>query len=346
MLTPKVSVSLITYNHAPFLEQAVESVLAQKTSFPFELIIGEDASTDGTRKIVQRFAAQHPELIRAHFHERSQNIGYEGQPTGRFNLVHNLRSARGQYVAMLDGDDFWTDPTKLQRQVDFLEAHPECSTCFHRVDFVDEAGEPLPTPPQVTVVKPMYTLDEMLRGDFFTRTASVMYRRGLFEDFPEWYFRSPVGDFPLHVMNGLRGDFGFLDRTMAMYRVHAGGRWSATTRTNSPAEERAAEQRRLHQLTRTAHLYEILLPVLGQEHAQVARGALARYRYLRASMLRRLGSSGELRAAAWQLLRSGPRPAEISFLDAFLFWLEGCLPWLRRFTSAAHGMLARRRSSP
>src|SRR4051812_6882395 len=140
-MTPKVSVSLITYNHAPFIAQCIESVLAQRTTFPFELLIGEDDSSDGTREIVRRYAEAHPEQIRAFFHQPDRRNPPRRPVPGMPNSVNNLRSARGEYIVMLDGDDYLSDVEKLQRQADFLDANPQCSSCFHAVMTVNEAGE-------------------------------------------------------------------------------------------------------------------------------------------------------------------------------------------------------------
>ena len=128
----KVSVHMITYNHERFIAQAIEGVLMQQTDFAVELVIGEDCSTDGTRAIVRRYGERYPERIRLLLQER--NLG------ARANALATLNACRGQYIALCEGDDYWTDPTKLQKQVDFLESHPECSLCFHRVLVVYEDG--------------------------------------------------------------------------------------------------------------------------------------------------------------------------------------------------------------
>jgi glycosyltransferase involved in cell wall biosynthesis len=118
---PKVSVCMMTYNHERFIAQAIESVLEQKTSFDLELVIGEDCSTDGTRKIVAEYARKYPEKIKAMF--RETNLGMTA------NGIQTLRECRGRYIALLEGDDYWTDPLKLQKQVDFLDVHPTCTAC-------------------------------------------------------------------------------------------------------------------------------------------------------------------------------------------------------------------------
>jgi glycosyltransferase involved in cell wall biosynthesis len=221
----KLSVSITAYNHGPFVAQALDSVLAQRTSFPYEILVGEDNSSDDTRAIVQDYAVRYPDRIRLFLHDRSQVIFIDGKPSGRWNLVNNLRQAQGQYVAWLDGDDYWTSADKLQRQVDYLDAHPECALCFHAVTNQDDEGQnSLSLPPEK---RERYTLDDLLLGNFIA-ACSVVYRNGLFDDFPDWYFQAPMGDWPLHVLNAQHGDLAYIDQVMAVHRVHGGSIWSAT----------------------------------------------------------------------------------------------------------------------
>lgn len=216
---PKVSVALWTYNHEQFIAQAIESVLMQQTDFEYELIIGEDCSTDGTRAIVVEYFQKYPERIRPLLHEH--NVG------GAANSIAVLNACRGQYVALLDGDDYWTDPRKLQKQVNFLEAHPEYSHCFHPVFWLEHATG------QISVsyygapgIKQYYTLDDLLEYSNFVPTASVVFRSHLISEIPDWFSLCPVGDLPLHILNlcnSGQDKVGFIDEPMAVYRRHSGG---------------------------------------------------------------------------------------------------------------------------
>ena len=123
-MTPLLSIVTITYNHEPFIAKTIEGVLMQQVNFPIELIIAEDCSTDGTRAICQQYAEQYPELIRLITSE--SNVGAIA------NERRAMLAARGKYIAFCEGDDYWTDPLKLQKQVDFLESHPDYSVTFHR----------------------------------------------------------------------------------------------------------------------------------------------------------------------------------------------------------------------
>ena len=119
-LQPTVSVSIVTYNHAAYIKQCLDGILMQQTNFDFEILLGEDASTDGTREICIKYADKHPSKIRLFLHHRENNIKIGGNPTGRFNFLFNLSKARGKYIAICEGDDYWTDPFKLQKQVDVM----------------------------------------------------------------------------------------------------------------------------------------------------------------------------------------------------------------------------------
>lgn len=301
--TPLVTVSLITYNHARFIGQAVESVLAQRTDFPFELVIGEDESTDGTREIVKRYAEAHPGKIRLHLHSRASNISYGGKPTGRHNYVNNIRSARGKYIATLDGDDYWTDPQKLQLQVDRLESAPDCAICFHRTRVVDENDNPLDVPPNVRTPQPTFSLADYLDLRFLPGACTVMFRRNLFGDFPDWYFQCPVGDFPMHVMNASRGAFAFIDRVMAVYRIHPGGIWSmGLNHTEWQEKSRPQQERQALRWKNMGILYGYIDRYLGTAYRPVVRRKIAEFAKAEAACHRWLGDQASTRKCLWNMV--------------------------------------------
>lgn len=127
---PRVSVVVPTYQHANFIEQCLNSILQQQTGFPFEILVGEDESVDGTREICLRLAAEYPDRIRLFLGSRKDVMRILGKPTGRYNLLRLLEAANGKYIAICEGDDYWIDPGKLQRQYDALENDPGASGCF------------------------------------------------------------------------------------------------------------------------------------------------------------------------------------------------------------------------
>jgi len=122
---PVVSVCIQTYQHRHFIAKCLDSVLNQKTNFPFEIILGEDDSTDGTREICEEYAKKHPSIIRVFLRSRADKIYVDNLMTGRFNFIQNLQQARGRYIALVDGDDFLCDDLKLQKQFDMMEANPQ-----------------------------------------------------------------------------------------------------------------------------------------------------------------------------------------------------------------------------
>src|SRR4051812_40259185 len=130
---PYVSVHMITFNHERYIAQAIESVLAQNAPFPIELVIGEDASTDGTRAIVEEYCRRYPGTVRACLRER--NLGF------RRNFIDTLRACRGRYVALLEGDDYWLSPDKLARQAEVLDVNPDVALCSARARVVYEGGD-------------------------------------------------------------------------------------------------------------------------------------------------------------------------------------------------------------
>jgi glycosyltransferase involved in cell wall biosynthesis len=210
------SVLLITYNHRPFIRQAVESVLAQETDFEWELLISEDCSTDGTREIVQEYAERHPGRVRLLLSARNQNDNEV--------ISRGLRAARGEYVALIDGDDYWLSTRKLKKQVDRLQADPACALCFHDVFVVDEQGTRLrrrfgagrPPPARLPEIVTAYGVPPV----------SVVLRRAAVRDLPRTYDALRYGDSPLYAWALERGTAAYLDEPLAAYRVHAGGVWS------------------------------------------------------------------------------------------------------------------------
>jgi glycosyltransferase involved in cell wall biosynthesis len=222
---PLVSVRIITYNQAPFVAQCLDSVLMQQTNFPFEILIGEDESTDGTREICQAYAEKYPEKIRLFLRSRKDVIYINGEPTNRYNFIETLKAARGKYIAICDGDDYWTHPEKLQRQVDFMEAHPDYTICHHGGQKWIEAEnqfEPLPDQPETANLK------DLLEENMITN-CTCLYRNGIIKELPDWFYKAPVADYCLHVLNAQHGKIGYLPEDMCVYRVHGGGVWSKIT---------------------------------------------------------------------------------------------------------------------
>ena len=221
----KLSVCIPTYDHAKYISQCLDSVVMQETNFAFEILVGEDDSSDGTREICTEYAEKYPDRIRLFLNDRKNVIYIDRRPTGRWNFVNLLTNAKGKYVAILDGDDYWTSPYKLQKQADFLDNNPDCSMCFHDVQIVSGEGN-LITVESPRGKKRRYGLKDLLRGNFIY-TCSVMYRRGLFKEFPDWFYKTPLADWPLHILNAQHGDIGYISEVMGAYRLHREGIYSS-----------------------------------------------------------------------------------------------------------------------
>ena len=213
----KVTVILTTYNHEKYIEQALDSVLMQEAAFGFEIVVLEDCSTDRTRDILLAYQKRYPGKIRLILAERNQ---CSNKP-----FVMAFQAARVQYIAVLDGDDYWTSPHKLQRQVDFLDAHPECSMCFHNVTvfYEDESREPWNRNPPGQ--KEISTLEDLWLHCFIAG-CSPMLRQHVLDDFPDWYHSDILGDWPLYILYAERGKIGYVNEVMGAYRVHSRGIWS------------------------------------------------------------------------------------------------------------------------
>lgn len=327
----KVSVVLLTYQHAPFIARAIESALAQRLSDDYEIVIADDASCDGTREIVVDFAKRHPDLIRTLFPE--VNLG----AFGNVLLLRALESARGEYVALLDGDDYWTSDEKLQRQVEFLDHHLECSLCFHNVDVVYEDSEWAPhafhrdgprRPFSAPIPQPFSDQADLAPGNF-VQTASVMFRRAAVGPVPEWFCSLPLADWALYVMLARSGSLGYLDATWAVYRVHAGGLWSSRFSRYDKIEDVDAMLRMyrlLDQHTRGAHRAAVR-PEIAQLHARAAELLAAR------GLTREAGARA---ARSWLLLapreRLGDRRLAKILLRAYVPWAHAAARAVRART--------------
>lgn len=215
---PKLSVCMITYNQEAYISLAIESVLMQRAGFDVELVIGEDCSTDRTREIVDDYAGEHPDVIRVLPSEK--NLG------GFANLVRTLAACQGEYIALLEGDDFWTAPDKLQKQVDFLDKHPDYALCFHNALVLYQDGSRDSHPYHSKPVQETSTIEDLLGSRNFIPTCTVIFRRDCFDGFPEWAKTLRITDWLLHVLVSRHGKIRYMDEVMASYRIHPGGLWS------------------------------------------------------------------------------------------------------------------------
>lgn len=217
-----VSVSMITYNHEKFITEAIESVVSQKTTFPFELVIGEDLSTDNTRAICIELQKKYPDIVRLRLNDPNQGM--------MLNWINNIESGKGKYIALCDGDDYWTDPYKLQKQVDFMEANPDFAMCSHSVytlmcGTLDE---------NIEMERDVLTTEDIIRKDWGLLTSSIFFRKEAHKT-PDWYYTVKNGDYALQLIVSLSGKIKFLPEYMSVYRQHLGGMSSTLKPLNQTA---------------------------------------------------------------------------------------------------------------
>jgi glycosyltransferase involved in cell wall biosynthesis len=225
---PMVSICITTYNHEKYLAEALDSVLSQKVNFEFEVIIGEDYSTDSTLQIAQDYQARYPNLIKVVQSGHSEKLVINGHKTGRYNFLNALSLCQGKYIALLDGDDYWIDPYKLQKQVDFLEQHEEYSFIFHNV-YRDNlksgaTGEARPTFHSNNFLGEA-GLDEKFMVHNIAPTSSVVLRNNIPKEFPDIFYKASIGDWPFHIYNLNFGQAKYIKDVMAVYRI-GDGMWS------------------------------------------------------------------------------------------------------------------------
>jgi glycosyltransferase involved in cell wall biosynthesis len=224
--TPLVSVCMQTFNHAAYVAEAIEGVLRQRADFGIELLIGDDGSTDGTREIILRYQREHPAILRVFF--STSNLGkYTGN--GRYNLLRNLAAARGRYLAICEGDDYWTDREKLARQVAFLESHPDHALSFHRIDFLNPANPADAEERAARILARVGTEDrsftaaDTVQGGLISTCSVVFRREPLLGELPPFFLDTLTADWLLWLLACGEGRMRYLARSMGVYRLHSGG---------------------------------------------------------------------------------------------------------------------------
>ncbi|WP_370456230.1 glycosyltransferase family 2 protein [Planomicrobium sp. YIM 101495] len=233
-----VSICCLSYNHEPYLADAIESFLSQKTDFSFEVLIHDDASTDRSAAIIKEYEEKYPYIIKAMY--QTENQYSQGVLV---DLVNQAR-ARGKYLAYCEGDDYWTDPTKLQRQVDYMEAHPECSMSVHAASTVSALKKKVLSDVRPSVGDRDLTVEELIEGGGeFVATNSILLAKEKIEPLPEFFHRAVVGDYPLVIYGGLQGAVHYMDRNMSAYRVGVSGSW--TQRELATVEKKGAHMQEI-----------------------------------------------------------------------------------------------------
>ena len=225
---PLVSVCIITHNQGAFIEQTLDGVLMQETNFPFEILIGDDASTDGSSDIIDSYQQEYPDKIRI---LRSTKNLFNFTDTARLVQIRNFRASRGGYIALLDGDDYWTDPLKLQKQLNLLDKHPEHVACFHPVETINDTGADFPSVYPPANMQHDIRLADLLLANC-CQTCSVMFRAKLMQPYPDWMLNVAPGDWASYLYLTQYGTIAYIPELMANYRVHPGASWSQSSQSS------------------------------------------------------------------------------------------------------------------
>lgn len=216
----KLSICIITYNHALFIGTAIESVLIQKTNFDFQIVIGEDCSTDNTLEICKEYASKYPDKITLLPSDKNRGM----LP----NFLRTLDACDGQYVALLEGDDYWTDETKAQQQINFLDQNLDFTICFHNTleQHEDKSKENYLYVNQAE--RDVFEQRDLFKLMNFIPTCSVIFRNKHIKTFPSWFTELGMGDWSIHILNSENGKIKYINKTMGVHRLHSGGIWTGS----------------------------------------------------------------------------------------------------------------------
>ena len=239
-----IAVSIIcnTYNHEAYIQKALESFVMQKTNFAFEVLIHDDASTDKTADIIREYEEKYPDIIKPIY--QTENQYSKGV---NISNVYQYSRAKGKYFAFCEGDDYWIDPCKLQKQFDAMEQHPELDMCAHAAICVDAQSRK-----QTSVISPksqdsILTVEEVIKGEGgYVATNSLLYRRVIGLEIPRFRAYLPL-DYTMQIQGSLRGGMLYLKESMSAYRVFVPGSWTVRTRLD-PQKRKAFYEKRKQML--------------------------------------------------------------------------------------------------
>lgn len=227
MKTPKVSVVVTAYNHENYITQCLDSILMQKGAFDLEVILGDDCSADRTRQIMQEYAERHPDVF------------ILLPPTANMGVTRNIKrcldACSGDYIAFCEGDDYWTDTYKLQKQMDFLESHPDYALCFNAIIlYYQGESRYAPHTGQLLLEKDTLTTEDLIPSSRASGFSCCMYRTSIVRKLPEEIFDISIADWMFNMACSRLGKVGFIRDWMSVYRIHAKGVWSG----KSPIDQR------------------------------------------------------------------------------------------------------------
>lgn len=312
---PVISVVVLAYNHENYIADALDSILMQQVEARLEIIVTEDCSTDRTRQIVESYQTKYPDLFR--MITREKNVG------GKRNLLDAFALATGDFIAVLDGDDYWTDPQKLNLQIQFLQQHQECAGCGHNTRVCYQQAQQSDTliVPDARK-KRIYHLRDFILGHIYLHSSSLLFRNLLHETLRSVHQNVRLGDMFMCILFATKGDIGFIDRTMSTYRYTGKGVWSSIP----PLDQRMA----------TLESLIVGNATLEYQYRKWFDYALARY------------SASLIRA----IMLHGPRNVSL-FFRAFLLLLghfPGMIgisfPWIQKYADCIDRFILSRSTTP
>ena len=274
----KVSVICLAYNHEGYIRDALEGFVSQKTNFKFEVLIHDDASTDGTADIIREYEAKYPDLIRPVY--QTENQYSQGVHIEQAFLIPK---ARGKYMASCEGDDFWCDPNKLQKQFDYLETHPECNLCTSRAVFADHDSRRCTVRPKQAMGR-LYSAEEVIMlGGLYFATSTSFFRREIFTSMPECFLSDGFGDLQLMIYGSMGGGCYCMQEVTTVYNNKRSG--SYTERSWKDAGLRDAHS------ARALEMYERVNEYYDYKYDDAFQNRIRHYRY---RMLKKDGKLDEI----------------------------------------------------
>lgn len=223
---PLVSVCVQTYQHVNYIAKCIDGILMQRTNFQFEILLGEDESSDGTRDICIEYETRHPEKIRLFLNSRKEVLYINGEATGRMNLINLLNNANGKYIALCEGDDYWIDPDKLQKQVDFLEANSDYGLVHTDCDFLFENSGITIKNYNASTNRYEFgkenTYDTLIKNNI-VKTVTVCFKKEFYNEFiqfvEEHIYKWLMFDYPLWIFIANNSKIAYLNKSTAIYRM-------------------------------------------------------------------------------------------------------------------------------
>lgn len=273
-IIPEVSVICTAYNHGETIRDTLEGFVSQKTDFPFEVIVHDDASNDSTADIIREYEKKYPDIIKPIYQTENQ---YSKKI--KVTKTYCMPKAKGKFIAFCEGDDYWTDPLKLQKQYDFMNTHPDYTLCTCSADWLNMVTGDI-TAQGKTKSDRDISLDEIIlekNGRIFVYVSYFM-KREIYDELPDWKF--PIGDYPLAINAALHGKVHMLADTMCVYRWNSAGSW--TERMNSDKKRAEVSRNMIDALKRLDKYTEF-------KHTDVIRKRINKHRYTLALMTNNFG---------------------------------------------------------